>query len=392
VTVHVVPIGDIVEKVATWNPAKQADSEFDYIDLSAIDQNDKRITKPNRMPTAEAPSRARQIIRTGDVLVSTVRPNLNGVAKAVDEHDGMTASTGFCVLRPRLRQLDPNYLFQWVRSPSFVGDMVRKATGASYPAVSDRIIKDSEIPLPLLREQKRIAAILDKADQLRQKRRQAIALLDSLTQSIFLEMFGDPISNPHGFESIVLDDLVDRKRGISYGIVQRGDEFPGGVQVLRIGDILDGEVRTDGLVRTDPEIASKFQRTKLLGGEMVISIRGTVGRCAVVPKTLANANVSREIAVIPSLELERNEFHLALLRTDSAQRRLKDDVKGVAQSGINLEDLRKLPVIRPPLHMVEKFLLMCSKLSAQRSRLKLCDDLGDKAFSSLQHRAFSGQL
>jgi type I restriction enzyme S subunit len=254
------------------------------------------------------------------------------------------------------------------------------------------MIESLEIPLPPLDEQKRIAVILDKADQLRQKRRQAIALLDGLTESIFLEMFGDPMSNPHGFEAVELDNLVERKRGISYGIVQRGQEFSGGVPVLRIGDILDGEVTTDELVRTDPQIASKFQRTRLLGGELVISIRGTVGRCAVVPETLTGANVSREIAVIPSLERERNEFHLALIRTEPAQRRLRDDIKGVAQSGINLEDLRKLPIIRPPLHMVEKFLRMCSKLSAQRRRAKLFDELGEKTFSSLQHRAFSGQL
>ncbi|RFZ81525.1 hypothetical protein D0Y60_23905 [Shinella sp. WSJ-2] len=294
-------------------------------------------------------------------------------------------------VRPTAK-IDSGYLAHFFNTDDYWGQIRAKAQGAAQEGVNASKLASLEIPLPPLDEQKRIAAILDKADQLRQKRRQAIALLESLTQSIFLEMFGDPIGNPNGFEAVELDGLVDRKRGISYGIVQRGGEFSGGIQVLRIGDILDGEVRIDGLVRTDPQIASKFQRTRLLGGELVISIRGTVGRCAIVPETLTNANVSREIAVIPSLERERNEFHLALLRTESAQRRLRDDVKGVAQSGINLEDLRKLPIIRPPLDMVEKFLHICSKLSSQRSRVKLFDELGEKTFSSLQHRAFSGQL
>jgi type I restriction enzyme, S subunit len=73
--------------------------------------------------------------------------------------------------------------------------MVRKSTGASYPAVSDRIILESKIPLPPIAEQKRIAAILDKAEEIRSQRRQALEQLDAIEQSIFLEMFGDPLTN-----------------------------------------------------------------------------------------------------------------------------------------------------------------------------------------------------
>ena len=82
--------------------------------------------------------------------------------------------------------------------------MVRRATGASYPAVSDRIVWESKIPLPPLPEQRRIAELLDKADALRAKRRAALAQLDTLTQSIFLNVFGDPVTNPKEWAEVAL--------------------------------------------------------------------------------------------------------------------------------------------------------------------------------------------
>jgi hypothetical protein len=143
VNIRIAPIGDFVEPVRTWNPATKPDATLTYVDLSAVDQDEKQIKAAVQVRGVEAPSRARQLISKGDILVSTVRPNLNGVAAVTDEFDGATASTGFCVLRPRTEKLSSNYLMHWVRSPQFVKLMVREATGASYPAVSDRIIKAS---------------------------------------------------------------------------------------------------------------------------------------------------------------------------------------------------------------------------------------------------------
>src|SRR5690606_33476042 len=176
---------------------------------SAVDQDAKAVTGARKLACSEAPSRARQLVRAGDVLVSTVRPNLNGVALVPMELDGATASTGFCVLRPRAGQLDSRYLYHWVKSPRFVRDMVRKATGASYPAVTDKIVCESKLPLPPLPEQRRIAEILDKADALRAKRRAALAQLNTLTQSIFLDMFGDPATNPKGWPIDLIGDVAE---------------------------------------------------------------------------------------------------------------------------------------------------------------------------------------
>ena len=140
-----VRIGDLVEAVESLSPEGTGighNDRFVYVDLSAVDNEKKEITGARRVLRADAPSRARQLIQAGDLLMSTVRPNLNAVATVPVQLDGAIASTGFCVLRPRHNVVCGRYLFHWLTTPQFVAEMVQRATGQSYPAVSDAIIKD----------------------------------------------------------------------------------------------------------------------------------------------------------------------------------------------------------------------------------------------------------
>jgi type I restriction enzyme S subunit len=172
-------ISEGVVKVDSWNPKASRKTEgFDYVDLSSVDQDRKEIVQTTRTTPGNAPSRAKQLVAAGYIIVSTVRPNLNAVSEVPHGLDGATASTGFCVLRPDRNKLNSRYLYHWVKNEHFVREMVKLARGANYPAVSNRIIKNSLIPFPHLDEQQHIAAILDKADGIRRKRQQAIDLTD----------------------------------------------------------------------------------------------------------------------------------------------------------------------------------------------------------------------
>ncbi|PCI58518.1 MAG: type I restriction endonuclease subunit S [Gammaproteobacteria bacterium] len=205
-----VELGKLVEKVSSWSPLKSdSETEFNYIDLGSVDKNKKVIDSKlvSSVVSSKAPSRARQLVQHADVLVATVRPNLNGVALVSNDFDGATASTGYCVLRAKCGELDSCYLFYWVQTNLFISDMMSNATGANYPAISDKIIKQSKIPLPLLAEQKRIAAILDKADAIHRKRQQAIKLADDFLRSVFLDMFGDPVTNPKSWDVGSFSDI-----------------------------------------------------------------------------------------------------------------------------------------------------------------------------------------
>ncbi len=137
---------------------------IDYIDISSIDRKTKSIVATTRHNTKQAPGRAQQVVRKGDVLVSTVRPNLNAVA--LINNDGgaipLIASTGFCVLRPK-DELLSEYLHLYCQTDSFVEPLVSVSEKASYPSVTDSIVKDVLIPLPPLATQRAIVARLDSA-------------------------------------------------------------------------------------------------------------------------------------------------------------------------------------------------------------------------------------
>ena len=169
-------IGSVCIGVDRQDPASSGQSKFTYIDLSAVNQMTKQIDDFRILDVDEAPGRARQLVKVGDVLVSTVRPNLNAVALVGPELDGATASTGFCILRPNRSIVEPGFLFAWSRNQLFIDQVTSQAKGASYPAVTDNIVKALEIPVPPLDEQKRIVVRLDS---MRAKTSEMVAAYDA---------------------------------------------------------------------------------------------------------------------------------------------------------------------------------------------------------------------
>ena len=190
-----VALNDICEEKVQML-SSQYSGEIEYIDISSINNERKTISSTQTIDAKEAPSRAKQLIQYGDILVSTVRPNLNAVALVEKESDHLlVASTGYCVLRCYDR-IDKHYVFHFCQSPAFIEKLVSQATGASYPAVTTTIVKNCLIPLPSIAEQHKISAVLDKVSNLISLRKQQLDKLDELVKVRFVEMFGDLKSNP----------------------------------------------------------------------------------------------------------------------------------------------------------------------------------------------------
>jgi type I restriction enzyme S subunit len=157
-----VRLGDVcVKNTGNRNPTVQAEQLFQYVDISSVDNVGKCITSKKIILGKDAPSRARKIIKTHDIIVSTTRPNLNAVAMVPPDLDNQICSTGFCVLRSS-REVIPEYLFAFVQSSEFIWNLSELVKGALYPAVTDSQVFDQFIPLPPLPEQQRIAAILSE--------------------------------------------------------------------------------------------------------------------------------------------------------------------------------------------------------------------------------------
>ncbi len=153
-------IGTVTLRFESGAPRIEPDNTFSYIDISSIDNSRQVIATPKILLGRDAPSRARRIVETGDILFSTVRTYLKNIAMVPPNFDGAYTSTGIAVLRPS-GAIHPRYLFHWVCSTPFIEAMSKAEDGTLYPAVTDSDVASGNVPLPPLAEQRRIVAKLD---------------------------------------------------------------------------------------------------------------------------------------------------------------------------------------------------------------------------------------
>jgi len=158
---------------------------------------------------------------------------------------------------------------------------------------------------------------------------------------------------PAGWACHELGDLVDQDRGISYGIVQPGKNDISGVPIVRVNNIRAGRIETSDVLRVSPTTEQKYQRTRLRGGEVLLSLVGTLGECAVVPQELAGWNVARAVAVIPLKDGINSRWVVTCLRSRQLQHLIRTWATTTVQATLNLRDVRRLPVLMPPDGEVE---------------------------------------
>ena len=280
-------------------------------------------------------------------------------------------------------QLDSRFLLRWLeRNPPS-----RLIANSAYPSIKLSSIRSCEIPLPPISEQKRIAAILDAADALRAKRRETLAQLDTLLQSTFLEMFGDPVTNPKSWDVVSLEKLGTLDRGVSKHRPRNAPELLGGpYPLIQTGDVSNSE----GYIRTYKSTYSEL-------GLRQSKIWPTGTLCITIAANIANTGILTFDACFPdsvvgfkSSAKGRVEFVQGLFwfLREIVERRAPQ----VAQKNINLKILRNLPVPSPPQDLQEHFATTVHCIEQQKSRLRAHLAELDTLFASLQARAFAGEL
>jgi type I restriction enzyme, S subunit len=205
-----------------------------------------------------------------------------------------------------------------------------------------------------------------------------------------------PMKPPEGWSLEELQALMEPNRTITYGILKTGEPTEDGIPTVRGGDIKNFGVQLDRLKRVHPSIHAEYQRTHLTGGEVLVAIRGTVGNTAVAQPKLAGCNISREVAMVPVSEGIAPEFIAYLLGSPTGQRIMSGHVKGIAQRGINLKDLRELPTPVPPLNEQRRIVAKIEDLSARSRAAKQALDaippLLERFRQSVLAAAFRGDL
>jgi type I restriction enzyme, S subunit len=273
----------------------------------------------------------------------------------------------------------------------------RFAQGAGVPTLNRNLVHGEPIRVPPLSEQRRIAAILDQADALRAKRREALAQLDSLTHSIFIEMFGGDQSQEWPIETIA--DVVAPHDGAirtgPFGSQLLHSEFVAeGVAVLGIDNAVANEFRW-GERRFITEAKYRdLRRYTVKPGDVLITIMGTCGRCAVVPDDIPVAVNTKHLCCITVNAAKcRPEFlHAFFLRHPMARTYLEQTSKGAIMSGLNMGLIKSMPISLPPLALQKTFATRIQAVEALKTAHRAALAESDALFASLQHRAFSGAL
>lgn len=341
-----IKLGDLCKSCA--GQIKVEDGELiDYIDISSIDNEKKKLIGFQTMPFGESPSRARKVVKKGSILVSTVRPNLNAIAVLENDTPNISvASTGFCILDCK-DDVDNRFVFNFCKSRKFIDDMVSKATGASYPAVSDKIIRSALVPNYTYEEQCNISKVLDSISDIIDKREAELFSLDELIKARFVEMFGD-CGNMVSMNDLCL-------------IITDGTHQPPKFQETGIPFILVSNLSNNTVTyNTEKYISDEtynelYKRTPIEQGDLLLSTVGSYGHPAVVTENIKFL-FQRHIAYLkPRRELV-NSFYLhgALLAPDG-QRQIEEKVKGIAQKTLNLSDIRKIMIPLPKLEEQNAF-------------------------------------
>jgi type I restriction enzyme S subunit len=182
-------LGDLCLRTLVWNPQREPRDRLTYVDVSAVCSERLAVITPQELDAADAPSRARKIIQSGDTLFATVRPSLRRIALVSGAFSNALASTAFCVIRPDPKKLSPEFVFFAVQTDDFVEGVVRHERGASYPAVRDKDVFGVEIPLPSLPEQRAIAAVLSKVQEAVEVEGELVKVTRELKQVALRQLF-----------------------------------------------------------------------------------------------------------------------------------------------------------------------------------------------------------
>jgi type I restriction enzyme S subunit len=298
-------------------------------------------------------------------------------------------------VRPKL-VIDPAFLARFFESQEYWNQITKSARGAAQPGVNATVLRDLTVPLPSLEEQRRIAAILDQADTLRRHRRAAVERFEDLSRTVFLTMFGDPLTNPRGWnDDRTLGEVADIVSGITKGRKVNGlpvREVP----YLAVANVQDRHLKLD-IVKTIEATEAEIARYRLKADDLLLTEGGDpdkLGRgtlwASEMPECIHQNHVFR-------VRLTSNALHPVFLNWLVGSERgkryfLRSAKQTTGIASINMGQLRQFPLLVPPLELQRAFAERVRAIEALKAQHRTHLSHLDALFASLQHRAFRGEL
>lgn len=354
---------------------KNVQSELDTTDVLAVP---RKLIK-----------RKEQFLKQGDILVSSANSwNLVGKCSWVPNLEWPATLGGFISALRTKEGIDNRYIYHWFsfgKTQELVRSCARQTTNIANLSFDQCL--DLEIPLPPLDEQKRIAAILDQADSLRRARRRSIEKLNTLAQSIFYEMFGDPSVNPKDLAVKKLSEVGELDRGVSKHRPRNDPTLLGGSHpLIQTGDVsnADGYIRT--FTNTYSDIGLRQSRM-WKRGTLCITIAANIGKTAILDFDACFPDSVVGFKPQPCITTEYVQYWFQFI-----QKKLEDDAPQSAQKNINLSILRDLIIPVPDINEVNRFSSYVQIIEERKQEYRIAAEKMETLFSSLQYRAFRGEL
>lgn len=312
----------------------------------------------------------------GTVNISEPKSYVNGNAMALDNLS---------------KDYDLKFLYHYFGQRGF-NDVI---SGSAQPQITRENLSKVEVPKINLATQQRIAAILDQADAIIQNNRAIVQKYDALTQSLFLDMFGDPVKNEKRFEKSTVGEQCNVKGGKrvpkNEKLVKENTGFP----YIKAGNIKKGKVTTKDLEYLLPQTREKLKRYLVNEGDVCITVVGVnIGDIGIVPKELHKANLTEnanKLLINDSKKL--NNFYLAFyLQMDFVQQEIKKRTMAVGVPKLALFRIEQIELLLPPLELQNQFAERVAVIESQKQQAQLELAKSEELFNSLLQRAFNGEL
>ena len=352
-------------------PLFQGKAEFGYIH-----------PKPSRWCTE--PTR---VAEANDILMSVRAPV--GPTNIAD----ITCCIGRGLAAIRCKQKNALYKYVYWYLKSIENSISGLGQGSTFKAINRATIESISIPLPPIEEQRRIAAILDKADEIRRKRQEAIALTDELLRSTFLEMFGDPVTNPMEWEVEALSRVLKvlHRYPTFYGC----DYIQDGIPVIKIGSVDENGIVDTNLSHYDKvttDFSNKFPKTIVKANDLVMAVRGdTTGKIGIIPLELAGANISPNlIRLSPDTKKCQSKYLFWVLHYGRAL--IENRINDTAKKSLTATTLKEVPIPVPPVSKQNEFKRFCEKADLMGDNQAYSRTTSNNLFNSLLQKAFKGEL
>ncbi|NER27845.1 MAG: hypothetical protein F6J89_09480 [Symploca sp. SIO1C4] len=347
----------------------------------------------------KAESLQRHNYQAGDVVITKLG-ELCGVACQIPKN----AQSGIIVadvvrFRGDSSRIDHRYLVHFLNSQDGRCQVSQLTKGTTRQRVNLSDFKKIQIPLPTLEEQRRIAAILDKADEVRRKRKQAIALTEELLRSLFLDMFGDPVTNPKGWDKTTFGDLVPAKGEIvdgPFGSSLKPECYVNnGIRVIRNFNIHDDLFDQSSFVYVTEQKFVEIFRSNVIPGDLLLSTKGTIGDICVMPELQGESVLSASGTVrirLPGKSPLLAEFIVQQMVQASYKKYMKLFEAGTNQKYLNLSGIRKMELIVPPMQIQHNFVAVRENINHLKIRQQIDYSESNNLFNSILQKAFRGEL